>query len=470
MSTNMDYETQIKKIDNIVNSPMKEFKPDELKAIVERYEKNHIKSKEAFERARKTIPGGVEHNLAFNYPFPLESKKVWDCYMQTVDDVVLTDYLMCGGPIILGHNYKPLTEKVIQVIEEYGSCHGVTNEYEYLAAEQLQKHFPSCEKVRWLQSGTEADMLALRIARVYTGNKHVIKVGGSYHGWGDQLVYDLHIPGTKRMESHGIPKPIFKYIDSVPPNDIETLREMFKEKRRVAAVIVEPMGGESGAIPVKPGFNKEVEELCHENDALMISDEVVCAFRLNMGGGQKHFGYDPDISVFGKIVGHGYPSAAAIGGNEDVLNTVAAGVGGGSKRAYCGGTLAANPLTCAAAYHAIKLVEETNATEIAGKAATRLSNGINEVCEKHGLPWFSYNYNATVHFHSSAVFGIDITDPQQAPEIKERKEFMEHMGAALVDQDIISVAGSRFYTCIQHTDDIIDETIEKIDKICQKVK
>lgn len=470
MSTNMDYETQIKKIDNIVNSPMKEFKPDELKAIVERYEKNHIKSKEAFERARKTIPGGVEHNLAFNYPFPLESKKVWDCYMQTVDDVVLTDYLMCGGPIILGHNYKPLTEKVIQVIEEYGSCHGVTNEYEYLAAEQLQKHFPSCEKVRWLQSGTEADMLALRIARVYTGNKHVIKVGGSYHGWADQLVYDLHIPGTKRMESHGIPKPIFKYIDSVPPNDIETLREMFKEKRRVAAVIVEPMGGESGAIPVKPGFNKEVEELCHENDALMISDEVVCAFRLNMGGGQKHFGYDPDISVFGKIVGHGYPSAAAIGGNEDVLNTVAAGVGGGSKRAYCGGTLAANPLTCAAAYHAIKLVEETNATEIAGKAATRLSNGINEVCEKHGLPWFSYNYNATVHFHSSAVFGIDITDPQQAPEIKERKEFMEHMGAALVDQDIISVAGSRFYTCIQHTDDIIDETIEKIDKICQKVK
>jgi len=466
----MDYETQIKKIDNIVNSPMKEFKPDELKAIVERYEKNHIKSKEAFERARKSIPGGVEHNLAFNYPFPLESKKVWDCYMQTVDDVVLTDYLMCGGPIILGHNYKPLTEKVIQVIEEYGSCHGVTNEYEYLAAEQLQKHFPSCEKVRWLQSGTEADMLALRIARVYTGNKHVIKVGGSYHGWADQLVYDLHIPGTKRMESHGIPKPIFKYIDSVPPNDIETLREMFKEKRRVAAVIVEPMGGESGAIPVKPGFNKEVEELCHENDALMISDEVVCAFRLNMGGGQKHFGYDPDISVFGKIVGHGYPSAAAIGGNEDVLNTVAAGVGGGSKRAYCGGTLAANPLTCAAAYHAIKLVEETNATEIAGKAATRLSNGINEVCEKHGLPWFSYNYNATVHFHSSAVFGIDITDPQQAPEIKERKEFMEHMGAALVDQDIISVAGSRFYTCIQHTDDIIDETIEKIDKICQKVK
>ncbi|MHA1689588.1 MAG: aspartate aminotransferase family protein [Promethearchaeota archaeon] len=470
MSTNMEYEEQIKRINEIVTTPMKRFKPEELRGIVERYEKNHPKSKQAFERAKKIIPGGVEHNLAFNYPFPLESKKVWDCYMQTVDDVVLTDYLMCGGPIILGHNYKPLTEKITELIQEIGSCHGITNEYEYKAAELLQKHFPSCEKIRWLQSGTEADMLAIRVARVFTGRKHVIKIGGSYHGWSDQLVYDLHIPGTKRMESHGIPKQIFQYIDSAPPNDIDTLRKMFKEKRKVAAVIIEPMGGESGAIPVRPGFNKEIEELCRENDALLISDEVVAAFRLHMGGGQAYFDYTPDISVFGKIVGHGYPSAAAIGGREDVMSTVAAGVGGGAKRAYCGGTLAANPLTCAAAYWAIKFVEETNATEKAGRAGTRLSNGFNEVFEKYNLPWFSYNYNAAVHFHTSCVFGLDITNPNQAPQIKERKEFMEHMGAALVDQEIISVAGSRFYTCIKHTDEIIDETIKKIDNICQKVE
>ncbi|MGV9197880.1 MAG: aspartate aminotransferase family protein [Promethearchaeia archaeon] len=465
----MNYEEKMANVEEILAAPPPKFKEDELKAIVERYEKNHRKSKEAFERARNIIPAGVEHNLAFNYPFPLESKKVWDCYMETIDDVVLTDYLMDGGPIILGHNYKPLTEKVTQVIEELGSCHGITNKYEYLAAEKLQEHFPSCERIRWLQSGTEADMLALRVARVFTGNKHVIKIGGSYHGWSDQLVYDLHIPGTGRMESHGIPKPCFKYMHAVPPNDIEAIEKIFKEKKRIAAVIIEPMGGESGAIPVKPGFNKQVEEICHENDALLISDEVVCAFRLHDGGGQAFYGYEPDISVFGKIVGHGYPSAAAIGGRADVLATVAGGVGGGMKRAYCGGTLAANPLTCAAAYNAIKLVEETNATEVAGKAARRLSEGMNEVFEKHDLPWFSYNYNATVHFHTSCVFGIDITDPKQAPQIKERKEFMEKMGAALVDQEIISVAGSRFYTCIQHTDEIVDETIEKIDKICEKV-
>lgn len=467
--SSMKYEEQLAKIENIINQPMRKFKPDALRGVIERYEANHQKSREMFERMRKIIPGGVEHNLAFNYPFPLASKKVYDCWMETVDDVKLLDYLMCGGPIILGHQYKPLIDKVVETIQEIGPCHGITQEYEYLAAEQLQKHFPSCEILRWLQSGTEADMLAIRIARTFTNKKWIIKMGGSYHGWSDQLVYDMHIPGLKLMESHGIPKNVFKFIDSCPPNDIEELKRMFKEKRKVAAVIVEPMGGESGANPVRPEFNKEVEELCHENRTLMISDEVVCAFRLHMGGGQAYFGYTPDISVFGKIVGHGFPSAAAIGGRADVMSVCAAGVSGG-KKAYSGGTIAANPLTCAAAYHAMKLVEETNATEIAGRAATRLATGFNEVFQKYNLPWFSYNYGGTVHFHTSCMFGLDLNDPKQSGEIPKRKDFMAEMGAALVDQELISVAGSRFYTCIQHTDELIDKTIEKIDKICQMIE
>ena len=464
----MPYEEQIKKIKIIVNSPMRKFKPEALKEIVENYHKNHPKSLEAYHRAKKIIPGGVEHNLAFNFPFPLATKRVYDCYMETVDDVKLTDYLMCGGPILLGHNYPPLTEKVLEVIKEIGPCHGITHEYEYLAAEELQKHFPSCEIIRWLQSGTEADMLAIRIARTFTNRKWVIKVGGSYHGWSDQLTYDMHIPGLKMMESHGIPKEVYKWIDSVPPNDIETLRQMFKEKRRVAAVIVEPMGGESGANPVRPGFNKEVEELCHENGALMIADEVVCAFRLHMGGGQAYFGFKPDISVFGKIISHGYPSAGGIGGREDVMSVCAAGVSGG-KRAYSGGTLAANPLTCAAGYYAIKFIEETNATEKAGKAGTRLVKGFNEIFEQYELPWFSYNFNATVHFQTSCIFGLDL-NTKQVSEVPKRKDFMAHVGAALIDQELISVAGSRFYTCMLHTDEIIDDTIQKMDTICQMIE
>ncbi|MFX0034035.1 MAG: aspartate aminotransferase family protein [Candidatus Hermodarchaeota archaeon] len=465
----MKYEEIKQKIDTIVNNPLRQFKPKELEGIIERYQKNHVKSKKAFERALKIIPGGVEHNLAFNHPFPLASKRVYDCYMETVDDVVLTDYLMCGAPIILGHQYPPLIQKVVEVIQNIGPCHGITHEYEYLAAEQLQKHFPSCEIIRWLQTGTEADMLAIRIARAFTNRKWIIKIGGSYHGWSDQLTYDMHIPGTKLLESHGIPKNVFKFTESVPPNEIETLREVFKEKRKIAAVIIEPMGGESGAIPTRPGFNKEVEELCHENRALLISDEVVCAFRLHVGGGQAYYGYTPDISVFGKIVGHGFPSAAAIGGRADVMAVCGAGVTGG-KRAYTGGTIAANPLTCAAAYWAIKFVEETNATEKAIHAATRLSTGLNNVFDKYNLPWFSYNFGGTVHFQTSCVFGLNLSDPSQSGQIPVRRDFMGEMGAALVDQELISVAGSRFYTCMLHTDEIIDKTIQKIDNICQKIE
>ncbi len=465
----MKYEEQIEKIKNIVNNPIHKFKPEALKLILDHYEKNHKKSKEIFERMKKIIPGGVEHNLAFNYPWPIASKKVYDCYMETVDGVKLIDYLMCGGPIILGHQYKPLIDKVIEIIKDIGPCHGITQEYEYLASEALQKHFPSCEMVRWLQTGTEADMLAIRIARVFTGYKWVIKVGGSYHGWSDQLAYDMHVPGTKLLESHGIPKEVYTYIESIAPNDIEGLRKIFAEKKKIAAVIIEPMGGESGANPVRPGFNKEVEELCHQNDALLISDEVVCAFRLHMGGGQAYYGYKPDLTVFGKIVGHGFPSAAIIGGRADVMGVCGAGVTGG-KRAYTGGTLAANPLTCGAAYWAIKFVEETKATEKATHAATRLAKGLNEVFDKHNLPWFSYNYGGTCHFQTSCVFGIDLKDPKKIGELPVRKDYMSQMGAALVDQQLISVAGSRFYTCMQHTDKIIDDTIKKIDNICGMVE
>jgi len=467
----MKYEDMIAGIKNIVNNPLRKFKPEKFKEIVKKYEETHKKSKELFQRALKIIPGGVEHNLAFNFPFPLASKKVDKCYIWTIDDIKLIDYLMNGGPTILGHNYPPHTEKVIEVIKNIGSAHGITNEYEILAAEALQKHFPSCEMIRWLQSGTEADMLALRVARVFTGKKWVIKIGGSYHGWSDQLVYDLHVPGTKTLESHGIPKPIFKFIESVRPNDIEALRELFKEKKRkIAAVLLEPMGGESGAIPVRPEFNKEVEELCHENEVLFIFDEVVSAFRLHMGGAQAYYGVNPDLSVFGKIVGHGYPSAAALGGRADIMQYIAAGIGAGRKRAYCGGTLAANPLTCAAAYWAIKLVAETNASEKAGKAGTRLANGLNEIFKKYNLPWISYNFNATVHIHTSSPMNLDMDNPEHFGQLRDRKEFMDHIGAALVNEGIISVAGSRFYTCMQHTDVIVDETIAKIEKICKMIE
>ena len=156
------------------------------------------------------IPGGVEHNLSQNKPFPLamdraKGYRVWD-----VDGNEYIDYLMCGAPIILGHGFEPLDEKIIEIIREKGPATGLTSEYELLAAEEIIKHMPGVEMVRFLQSGTEADMAVIRIARAFTGKLKIIKIGGSYHGWSDQMVYSVHIPRTGSLESKGIPDGMFR--------------------------------------------------------------------------------------------------------------------------------------------------------------------------------------------------------------------------------------------------------------------
>ena len=187
-----------------------------------------------------------------------------------MDNNEYIDYLMCGAPIILGHNYEPLNEKIIEIIREKGPATGLTSEYELLASEEIIKHMPGVEMVRFLQSGTEADMAAIRIARAFTGKLKIIKIGGSYHGWSDQMVYAVHIPGSANFESKGIPAESFAHIIDVMPNDFDALEKAFKDnkdKGGIAGVIVEPVGGESGAHPVHPDWNKTIRTLCDQYES-----------------------------------------------------------------------------------------------------------------------------------------------------------------------------------------------------------
>ncbi len=213
-----------------------------------------------------------------------------------------------------------------------------------------------------LGSGTESVMAAIRAARAFTGKKWVVKVGGAYHGWSDQMVYGLHVPGTWRFEAKGIPFGATALTREVFPNDLRALRRKLIENRALggtAAVIVEPLGPESGTRPVPFGFNAAVRELCDEFGALLIFDEVVTGFRLGLGGAQGYFGVRPDLTVFGKCITGGYPMAGGVGGRRDVMERFASGIGGKSgERAYVGGTLSANPLSCAAGYFAITEMEQ----------------------------------------------------------------------------------------------------------------
>ena len=188
------------------------------------YDGKCAKSKEITTEAKKYIPGGVQHNLAFNKPFPMCMVKADGAYLTDIDGNEYIDFLQAGGPTILGSNYKPVQTEAIKLIKECGPVTGLFHEAELLIAKEINKHMPNVEMFRMLGSGTESVMAALRIARCQTKNKRIIKIGGAYHGWSDQMVYGLKVPGTRQfLESFGIPNVIFSVIDEVRPNDLNML-------------------------------------------------------------------------------------------------------------------------------------------------------------------------------------------------------------------------------------------------------
>jgi len=361
-------------LDRLVNQPMRPVSRAKMQEYLDYFIEKCAGSKRLNEQARKFIPGGVQHNLAFNYPFPLAIKKAEGAYLWDVDGNRYIDFLQAGGPTLLGSNYQPVQEKVIEVIKECGPVIGLFHEYELKLAELLNRLMPSVERFRMLGSGTEGVLAAIRAARTFTKKAKVIKVGGAYHGWSDQMVFGLHIPGTGPMEAFGIPQGCYKDTQEFFPNDLDGLRALLEKNRsegETAAVIVEPLGPESGTRPVRRDFNQKVRELCDEFGALLIFDEVVTGFRVGLGGAQGYFGVKPDLTVFGKCVAGGYPAAGGLGGRADVMSCLAAGLEAGKPRAYVGGTLSANPLSCAAGYYSLLEIEKTNAHIKADRPATR---------------------------------------------------------------------------------------------------
>jgi glutamate-1-semialdehyde 2,1-aminomutase len=455
------------RLKDLVKQPPRSIRRDKLAEYQQYFDTKCRKSKALTDEAKEYIPGGVQHNLAFNLPFPLAIDRAEGAYLWDVDGNQYIDFLQAGGPTMLGNNYLPLREKIHELMEHCGPVTGLFHEYELKLARQIREYMPSVEMFRMLGSGTESDMAAVRLARVFTGKKKIIKVGGAYHGWSDQLVYGLHIPGTGRYESAGIPTGCTRDTQEFYPNDLNQLRRLLSLNRLrggTAAVILEPLGPESGTRPVYPDFNQKVRELCDEFGALLIFDEVVTGFRLGMGGAQGYFKIKPDLTVFGKCVTGGYPMAGGLGGRKDIMMHLAAGIGGSNERVYVGGTLSANPLSCAAGYFSLLEMERTNAAVKAGQAGDRLCRGLQEIIDRLGLPYVAYNQGPIVHLETAGTMLLDFRDPIKiARELKPRKHMMEEMGMAYTANGIITLAGSRIYTSMADTDEVIDEALNRFE-------
>lgn len=476
-----DAEKVTKQLDELIKKPIYTIRKDALKKYEEEYfEKKCSKSKEMINKAKEIIPGGVQHNLAFNYPFPLVFTKAEGAYLYDIDGNRYYDFLQAGGPTVLGSNPPEVREKVIELLNECGPSTGLFHEYEYKLAKKISENIKTVEMFRMLGSGTEACMAAIRVARLATKKKYVLKMGGAYHGWSDQLAYGIRIPGTKFTQANGVPRHVFKYTQEFFPNDLNDLERKLRLNQfrgGTAAVLIEPVGPESGTRPLDKDFNKGVEALCRKYGALLIFDEVVTGFRIGMAGAQGYFGVSPDLTTFGKVVAGGYPGAGGLGGKKEYMKYLASGIEGGvkQKKALTGGTMSANPLSCAAGYYTLCEIERTNAAQKAGNFADKLIKGIQDLIEKYHLPFVAFNQGSICHLETVGTmhYAINWNKPWQIPEVlkavNERKEEMEHIGAAYMAEGLVTLAGSRLYTSAAYNEDMLPDILSRFENVFTQV-
>ncbi|NOY75231.1 MAG: glutamate-1-semialdehyde 2,1-aminomutase [Kiritimatiellaeota bacterium] len=342
-------------------------------------------SSELFERARRVIPGGVNSPVrAFGSVEgnPVFMEKGVGSAVYDVDGVKYVDFCCSWGPLILGHADPDVVEAVKRTAEN-GLSFGICNPLEVEMAELLEQRVPHADMFRMVNSGTEAVMTALRLARGYTERSMILKFDGCYHGHSDALLVNAGsgLLTQSVSSSAGVSANVASEVVSVPYNDIESVDEAFaKYKDRVAAVIVEPVAGNMGLVRPKKGFLEALRELSAENGALLVFDEVITGFRFHAGTFAELIGVLPDITVLGKIIGGGMP-IGAIGASKEIMSHLAP-TGG----VYQAGTLSGNPVALAAGIATLRKLVETNPYPKLERMAARLAENINRLAAEKRLP------------------------------------------------------------------------------------
>jgi len=449
-------------------SEVPQLTEEKYNRIISSYEKKTQKSKKIYEEAKKYASLGVHHYLVWHRPYPFFVKKAQGSRVFDVDGNEYVDLVMTMGLGILGHNPPKVREKTVKVIEEYGPHPGLCTELAVEWAKKVNKLFPSCDKIKAVNSGTEATMLAVRLARAYTGRNKIVKFQGHYHGWNDVLFYDVFAAGSGTIFSKGIPENHWENIMTVPPNDMDSLENAIKENE-IAAVIMEPLGQTTGGSPFKYGFQKEVRELTKENDILLIFDEVVTGFRVALGGAQKILGIRPDITIFGKGVGGGFP-IGAVGGNDNIMGML--GVMDPKSDRYgphyviSAGTFCANPIAMAAGIATMEELEKGDYIKNANLRAEELAQRLKEVGEDLEVNFSANNVYSVIHFGPKReTSGPAITDAAQKLAARLRRgldelEFNQMIRPALLlNNPGVVILPSHGYTSGVHTKEDIYNVI-----------
>ncbi len=317
------------------------------------------RSSELFKQAKSVIPGGVNSPVrAFKAVGgnPVFVERAEGAYLYDVDGNRLIDYINSWGPMIMGHAFKPVLDAVIEKAKN-GTSFGMPTEIETKIADLAVSMVPNIDKIRFVNSGTEACMSAVRLARGYTGKEKIIKFSGCYHGHSDSFLIEA---GSGALtfgapNSPGVTQGTAKDTILAPFNDLLSVKNIIKaNQNEIAAIIIEPVAGNMGCIPPVKGFLEGLRELCNKYDILLIFDEVMTGFRLSKGGVQELYGIDADIVCFGKVIGGGLP-VGAFASSEEIMNYLAP-----DGPVYQAGTLSGNPLAMAAGYSLLKVLDSDN--------------------------------------------------------------------------------------------------------------
>ena len=423
------------------------------------------RSDELFESAKKRIPGGVNspvrafRNLGITPPFIASGK---GSHLHDVDGREYIDYVGSWGPLVFGHAHPRVLDAVQQALAK-GTSFGAPTELEVRIAERICDMVPSVEMVRMVNSGTEAAMSAVRLARGVTGRDGIIKFAGCYHGHGDSFLIKA---GSGALtigvpDSPGVPSGLAKDTLVARYNDPGSVAELFEEHRdRIAAVIVEPVAGNMGVIPPSSGFLAGLRHICDRYRSLLIFDEVITGFRLGRGGAQERFGVLPDLTVLGKIVGGGLP-AAAYGGKRELMEQLAP-----AGPVYQAGTLSGNPLAMSAGLAQLELLEEEKPWNRLEEISARLEGGLRDALGQLGL-------NLTIN-RVGSMMTLFFTEPQVKDFADATRSDTDRHAAFCLEmlQRGVYLAPSQFealFISAAHTDQDVERTIEAARASLEKV-
>ncbi|KXS41820.1 MAG: glutamate-1-semialdehyde aminotransferase [Methanolobus sp. T82-4] len=410
------------------------------------------KSRELYQKARTLLPGGVSSPVRAIKPYPFHTRSANGSKITDIDGNEYIDFCLAYGPNILGHAHPQVKEAINSQLEK-GWLYGTPTEAEVDLADRIAGLYPSIDMLRFVSTGTEATMSALRAARGFTGKNKFIKIEGGFHGAHDAVLVKAGSGATTlgKPDSLGIPEDFTKHTLQVPFNDIEALTDMIeKYSDDLAAFIMEPVMGNIGPVLPEEGYLKEVRKVTEENDVVLIFDEVITGFRLGMGGAQEYYGVTPDMTTLGKIVGGGMP-IGVFGGKKEIIEMVAP-----SGSVYQAGTFSGSPTSVAAGLAVLDVLEKENVHEKLGEAGDKVRSALTDIVA-------DLNLDYTVSGISSMFkifFGDKPLDYQDV--LKCDKEGYVKFFYKMLDSGIF-IPPSQFETnflSTAHTDEDIEKVLE----------